>query len=77
MALQCCSGYVAQGSPLSAASIAAHRRSGSCSDRQRAASGAGRPDQPIPYSPTLEDAFFPDADAIAASVARRLNGGGS
>jgi acetoin:2,6-dichlorophenolindophenol oxidoreductase subunit beta len=30
-------------------------------------------DAPIPYSPTLEDAFFPDADAIAASVRGRLN----
>ena len=29
-------------------------------------------DQPIPYSPTLEDAFFPDAKAIAKSVAQRL-----
>ena len=27
---------------------------------------------PIPYSPTLEDAFIPDADAIVASVRRRL-----
>jgi pyruvate/2-oxoglutarate/acetoin dehydrogenase E1 component len=27
---------------------------------------------PIPYSPTLEDAFMPDADAIAASVRVRL-----
>jgi acetoin:2,6-dichlorophenolindophenol oxidoreductase subunit beta len=27
---------------------------------------------PIPYSPTLEDAFIPDADAIAASVRDRL-----
>ena len=27
---------------------------------------------PIPYSPTLEDAFLPDADAIAASVRSRL-----
>jgi acetoin:2,6-dichlorophenolindophenol oxidoreductase subunit beta len=27
---------------------------------------------PIPYSPTLEDAFIPDADAIAASVRARL-----
>ena len=26
---------------------------------------------PIPYSPTLEDAFIPDADAIAASVRER------
>lgn len=34
-------------------------------------------DQPIPYSPTLEDAFFPDADAIAASVSQRLDGVGS
>jgi pyruvate/2-oxoglutarate/acetoin dehydrogenase E1 component len=29
-------------------------------------------DQPIPYSPTLEDAFFPDAKAIAGSVRARL-----
>jgi acetoin:2,6-dichlorophenolindophenol oxidoreductase subunit beta len=29
-------------------------------------------DAPIPYSPTLEDAFFPDAEAIAASVRGRL-----
>jgi pyruvate/2-oxoglutarate/acetoin dehydrogenase E1 component len=29
-------------------------------------------DQPIPYSPTLEDAFFPDTEAIAASVRSRL-----
>jgi pyruvate/2-oxoglutarate/acetoin dehydrogenase E1 component len=27
---------------------------------------------PIPYSPTLEDAFLPDADAIAGSVRSRL-----
>ena len=27
---------------------------------------------PIPYSPTLEDAFLPQADAIAGSVAARL-----
>jgi pyruvate/2-oxoglutarate/acetoin dehydrogenase E1 component len=27
---------------------------------------------PIPYSPTLEDAFLPDADTIAASVRSRL-----
>jgi pyruvate/2-oxoglutarate/acetoin dehydrogenase E1 component len=27
---------------------------------------------PIPYSPTLEDAFIPGAEAIAASVRRRL-----
>jgi pyruvate/2-oxoglutarate/acetoin dehydrogenase E1 component len=27
---------------------------------------------PIPYSPTLEDAFIPDADAITASVRGRL-----
>ena len=26
---------------------------------------------PIPYSPTLEDAFIPDADAIAAAVRER------
>jgi pyruvate/2-oxoglutarate/acetoin dehydrogenase E1 component len=26
---------------------------------------------PIPYSPTLEDAFIPDADAIVASVRSR------
>ena len=29
---------------------------------------------PIPYSPTLEDAFIPSADAIAASVRERLIG---
>jgi pyruvate/2-oxoglutarate/acetoin dehydrogenase E1 component len=29
-------------------------------------------DAPIPYSPALEDAFFPDAQAIAASVRSRL-----
>jgi pyruvate/2-oxoglutarate/acetoin dehydrogenase E1 component len=28
---------------------------------------------PIPYSPTLEDAFMPDADAIVASVRERLD----
>ena len=38
------------------------------------------PPTPIPYSPTLEDAFLPDADAIARSVLdrparRRLTGG--
>jgi pyruvate/2-oxoglutarate/acetoin dehydrogenase E1 component len=27
---------------------------------------------PVPYSPTLEDAFLPDADAIVASVRERL-----
>jgi hypothetical protein len=26
---------------------------------------------PIPYSPTLEDAFIPDTDAIVASVRSR------
>ena len=31
-------------------------------------------DHPIPYSPPLEDAFFPDATAIAASVSTRLAG---
>jgi acetoin:2,6-dichlorophenolindophenol oxidoreductase subunit beta len=30
------------------------------------------PDQPIPYSPTLEDAFLPSSAAIAASVRERL-----
>jgi acetoin:2,6-dichlorophenolindophenol oxidoreductase subunit beta len=30
------------------------------------------PDQPIPFSPPLEDAFFPGAETIAGSVARRL-----
>ena len=30
------------------------------------------PDQPIPYSPTLEDDFLPSAQAIAASVRERL-----
>jgi pyruvate/2-oxoglutarate/acetoin dehydrogenase E1 component len=29
-------------------------------------------DAPIPYSPPLEDAFFPDAETIAASVRGRL-----
>jgi pyruvate/2-oxoglutarate/acetoin dehydrogenase E1 component len=29
------------------------------------------PDQPVPYSPPLEDAFFPDAQAIADSVLSR------
>lgn len=29
-------------------------------------------DHPIPFSPTLEDAFFPGAEAIAASVTDRL-----
>jgi len=30
------------------------------------------PDTPVPYSPTLEDAFIPGADAIAATVRGRL-----
>jgi len=30
---------------------------------------------PIPYSPTLEDAFLPDSDAIVASVTSRLGVG--
>jgi len=30
------------------------------------------PDTPIPYSPALEDAYLPDADAIARSVLGRL-----
>jgi pyruvate/2-oxoglutarate/acetoin dehydrogenase E1 component len=30
------------------------------------------PDQPIPYSPPLEDDFLPSADGIAASVRERL-----
>jgi acetoin:2,6-dichlorophenolindophenol oxidoreductase subunit beta len=30
------------------------------------------PDHPIPYSPSLEDAFFPSAEAIAESVGERL-----
>jgi acetoin:2,6-dichlorophenolindophenol oxidoreductase subunit beta len=30
------------------------------------------PDTPVPYSPTLEDAYIPDADAIAAAVRARL-----
>jgi pyruvate/2-oxoglutarate/acetoin dehydrogenase E1 component len=30
------------------------------------------PDQPIPYSPTLEQDFLPDAEAIAEAVRRRL-----
>jgi pyruvate/2-oxoglutarate/acetoin dehydrogenase E1 component len=32
------------------------------------------PDRPVPYSPPLEDAFFPSADAIAAAVRERLAG---
>jgi acetoin:2,6-dichlorophenolindophenol oxidoreductase subunit beta len=35
------------------------------------------PDTPIPYSPVLEDAYLPDADAIARSVLERLAVGGS
>lgn len=35
------------------------------------------PDHPIPYSPTLEDAFLPGADAIASSVRERLGVGGT
>jgi acetoin:2,6-dichlorophenolindophenol oxidoreductase subunit beta len=31
------------------------------------------PEHPIPYSPTLEDAFLPGPDAIAASVRSRLS----
>ena len=34
------------------------------------------PDTPIPYSPVLEDAYLPDADAIARSVRSRLSVGG-
>jgi acetoin:2,6-dichlorophenolindophenol oxidoreductase subunit beta len=30
------------------------------------------PDHPIPYSPSLEDAFLPGVDAIVASVAGRF-----
>jgi pyruvate/2-oxoglutarate/acetoin dehydrogenase E1 component len=30
-------------------------------------------DAPIPYSPTLEDAFLPSPDAIVAAVRERLN----
>jgi pyruvate/2-oxoglutarate/acetoin dehydrogenase E1 component len=30
------------------------------------------PEHPIPYSPTLEDAFLPGAELIAASVRSRL-----
>jgi acetoin:2,6-dichlorophenolindophenol oxidoreductase subunit beta len=30
------------------------------------------PDGPIPYSPSLEDAFLPDAESIAAEVRERL-----
>jgi acetoin:2,6-dichlorophenolindophenol oxidoreductase subunit beta len=33
------------------------------------------PDTPIPYSPTLEDAYLPGADAIARSVLARLSVG--
>jgi pyruvate/2-oxoglutarate/acetoin dehydrogenase E1 component len=32
------------------------------------------PDHPIPYSPTLEDAFLPGGEAIAESVRARLDG---
>jgi pyruvate/2-oxoglutarate/acetoin dehydrogenase E1 component len=32
-------------------------------------------DLPIPYSPTLEDAFFPGADAIVRSILGRLGAG--
>jgi acetoin:2,6-dichlorophenolindophenol oxidoreductase subunit beta len=32
-------------------------------------------DHPIPYSPPLEDAFLPGAEAIARSVTERLDGG--
>jgi pyruvate/2-oxoglutarate/acetoin dehydrogenase E1 component len=35
------------------------------------------PDTPIPYSPVLEDAYLPDADAIARSVLERLAAGGT
>jgi len=31
-------------------------------------------DHPIPYSPTLEDAFLPSADSITAEIAERLGG---
>jgi pyruvate/2-oxoglutarate/acetoin dehydrogenase E1 component len=31
------------------------------------------PDQPIPYSPPLEDDFLPSAETIAASVRERLS----
>jgi pyruvate/2-oxoglutarate/acetoin dehydrogenase E1 component len=34
------------------------------------------PATPIPYSPVLEDAYLPDADAIARSVLERLAAGG-
>jgi acetoin:2,6-dichlorophenolindophenol oxidoreductase subunit beta len=30
------------------------------------------PDTPVPYSPPLEDAFLPGAEAIAGSVRERL-----
>jgi pyruvate/2-oxoglutarate/acetoin dehydrogenase E1 component len=30
---------------------------------------------PVPYSPTLEDAFLPDAATIVASVRSRLGSG--
>ena len=32
-------------------------------------------DHPIPYSPVLEDAFLPGAEAIVASVTERLRAG--
>jgi pyruvate/2-oxoglutarate/acetoin dehydrogenase E1 component len=49
-------------------SIAVEQGLGDVDDLWRIATA----DQPIPYSPPLEDAFFPDAEAIAKSVARRL-----
>jgi pyruvate/2-oxoglutarate/acetoin dehydrogenase E1 component len=32
------------------------------------------PDRPVPYSPPLEDAFFPGAESIAASIRERVSG---
>jgi len=48
--------------------IAAEAALGDVDDLWRIATA----DHPIPYSPPLEDAFFPDAEAIASSVAARL-----
>jgi pyruvate/2-oxoglutarate/acetoin dehydrogenase E1 component len=48
--------------------LAGERALGDLDDAWRIAT----PDHPIPYSPPLEDAFLPDAKAIAASVRERL-----
>ena len=62
---------------------AAHRRLGRRGRRRRCAEHGlhdlddvwrlTTPDHPIPYSPPLEDAFLPGAEAIAASVRSRLS----